>query len=158
MTQTQWPAPVGITVKPMPNDPAHALAHLVTDHGWEPRVAEVSMIQAHRYAHGIDGRPDFADSHVNHIHSGPVSSARGGTRPLTWVILAWNLLMFIWILYGLGTTGNQLSGCASEIYRDACEAGTTIGGGIAIIGILFLTAVVDVILAVIWHVTKKDDR
>lgn len=156
MNKTQWPTPVGINVKPMPNDPNYALAHLVADHGWEPRVAEVSMIQAHRYAHGTDGRPDLADQRLNHIHSGPIASTGGGQRPLTWVIVAWNVLMGIWLLYGLGTTGNQMASCASEVYQGACEAGTTIGAGIAIGGILFLTAVVDVILGVIWHVTKKN--
>lgn len=153
---TDWPAPVGVNVTPMPHDPNSALAHLVTYHGWEPRLPEVSMIQAHRYAHGADGRPDLADQQVGHIHSGPVASTSSGQRPLTWVIVAWNVLMGIWLLYGLGTTGSQMAGCANEIYQGACEAGTTIGAGIAIGGILFLTAVVDVILGVIWAVTKKN--
>ena len=61
-TETQLPA------KQMPSDANGALGHLVTHHGWEPRLAEESMIQAHRYAHGLDGRPDLADEELDHTH------------------------------------------------------------------------------------------
>lgn len=77
-------------------------------------------------------------------------------RPLTWVILGWNMLMFAWIAYGVVATGKGVSDCSVETYADACATGTSLGGGLAIIGILFLTMLVDVILAVIWHVTKKE--
>lgn len=153
--------------RPMPTTAIDALGHLVTYHGWEPAPVEASMVQAHRYAHGIDGRPDLADAHLNHTHEapsswrtpaiGPDGAAPQSRRPLTWVILGWNILMGAWILYGLFSTGSQYDNCATDTYQGACEAGTSIGAAIAIGGILFLTAIVDVILGVIWVVTKKDD-
>jgi len=77
-------------------------------------------------------------------------------RPLTGVILAWNALMAAWIVWGVFVTAHQSSNCASEVYADACRSGAGIGAAVAIGGILFLTAIVDVILGVIWMVTKKD--
>jgi hypothetical protein len=52
----------------MPNDPDSALAHLVTHHGWSPQPPSIEMIQAHRYAHGVDGRTDLADQNLDHVH------------------------------------------------------------------------------------------
>jgi hypothetical protein len=139
----------------MPTDPNSALAHLVAYHGWEPRMAEVSLIQAHRYAHGVDGRPDLADPRLDHDHAAG-TGPKPKQRPLTWVILGWNILMAIWIMYGIGATSSQYGDCAAEAYTEACQAGTSVGAAVAVGGILFLTAIVDVILGVIWMVTKKD--
>lgn len=150
MSKSTWAAPA---IRPMPSDPDSALAHLVTHHGWSVQAPHIEMIQAHRFAHGVDGRPDLADTHLSHAHFQPTRSKQ---RPLTWVIIGWNILMFAWIVYGIGATGSQYGDCATEAYTDACQAGTSIGAAVAIGGILFLTAVVDVILGVIWVVTKKD--
>lgn len=86
------------------------------------------------------------------------TGSKPNQRPLTWVILGWNILMAIWIMYGIGATSSQYTDCATDAYRDACQAGTSIGAAVAIGGILFLAALVDVILGVIWMVTKKDSR
>lgn len=84
--------------------------------------------------------------------------AKPTKRPLTWVILGWNGLMTAWIIYGIAATAHQSANCATDVYADACRAGTGVGAAVAIGGILFLTAIVDVILAVIWMVTKKDSN
>ena len=81
----------------------------------------------------------------------PATGWRGWSL-LTWGILGWNVLMLAWICYALVGAGGVMNDCVT----DACETGATIGTGIVVVGILFLTAVVDVILAVIWVVTKKD--
>jgi hypothetical protein len=60
-----------VVVRPMPTDPDDTLDHLVTHHGWTPRPAEVGMIQAHRYAHGLDGPLDIADPDLAHVHGAP---------------------------------------------------------------------------------------
>jgi hypothetical protein len=154
MSKSTW---TELPRRSMPTDPNGALAHLVTHHGWEPRQAEVSMIQAHRYAHGVDGRPELADDRLDHTHAAAIGPT-AKKRPLTWVIIGWNILMGIWLAYGIGVVSKTGSNCAAEVYSDACRAGTSIGGAVAIGGILFLTAIVDVILGVIWMVTKDDAR
>lgn len=88
--------------------------------------------------------------------TGPPARTGTGMRPMTGIILGWNTLMAAWIVYALVVTAHQSSTCASQLYADACQTGTGVGGAIAIGGILFLTAIIDVILAVIWMVTKKD--
>lgn len=155
----------------MPNTLDGTLKHLVARHGWSPGMADPSMVQAHRYAHGVDGRPDLADQRLDHTHtaptkgwSAPATPAPAGyipetpKRPLKYIILGWNILMAAWIIYGLAATAHQSANCATDLYADACRAGTGVGAAVAIGGILFLTAIVDVILAVIWMVTKKDSN
>lgn len=85
------------------------------------------------------------------------ASTRTSRRPFTFVILGWNALMAAWICYAVFATASQSSKCALDAYSDACRTGTAVGGTLVIGGILFLTAIVDVILAVIWMVTKKKD-
>lgn len=78
-------------------------------------------------------------------------------RPLSWVILGWNALMLVWLVSGLASTADN---CADEFgsAREACEAGTAVGAGIGIAFILFIAALGNVILGVIWLVTKKSKR
>lgn len=54
---------------PFPTDSAEIVGHLVAVHGWEPVPFDPTMVQAHRFAHGVDGRPDLADEHLGHTHS-----------------------------------------------------------------------------------------
>jgi len=152
-----------------PTTMSEITAHLVDDHRWPLRSpVNGENIQAHRYAHGADGRPDLVDAGLDHTHTVPKSWPAPAVgpppgwvegppakkiRPLTGVILGWNALMATWLVYALFSTGALMGkGCVTE----ACQTGVTVGAGIAVVGILFLTAVVDVILAVIWMVTKKD--
>jgi hypothetical protein len=59
-----------------PNNPVSTLAHLVAAHGWEEGADLEVVEQAHRYAHGLDGRLDLADA--DHLHAGaaPAMAAR----------------------------------------------------------------------------------
>jgi hypothetical protein len=76
-------------------------------------------------------------------------------RPLTWVILAVQVLFVIWIIAGVNDASNS---CPKDQYSDACQAGAAIGTGIGIGLIIFLWALIDVILGVIWVVTNKSKR
>jgi hypothetical protein len=78
-------------------------------------------------------------------------------RVFTWVILVINVLFLIWVIAGgvsaskncNGLTGSELQGC---------QAGTAVGASIGIGIIIFLWALVDVILGVLWLVTKPRRR
>ncbi len=78
-------------------------------------------------------------------------------RPLTWVIVVVQVLFIFWLIGGVGS-GVEDADCANQTYSDACETGTAIGAGIAFMFIVFLWAMVDVILGVIWVVTNKSKR
>jgi hypothetical protein len=76
-------------------------------------------------------------------------------RPLTWFILAVQVLFIVWLIAGVNSASDT---CSNDQYSDACRAGEAIGMGIGIGLVLFLWALVDVILGVIWLVTNKSKR
>lgn len=76
-------------------------------------------------------------------------------RPLTWVILAVQVLFIIWIVAGANSASDS---CSTDEYSDACRAGQAIGTAIGIGLVIFLWALVDVILGVVWLVTNKSKR
>ena len=73
-------------------------------------------------------------------------------RKMSWVILAWNALMVIWIIVGLAAAHNTAN-CGS-LSQQACQDATNVGAGIGVMALVFLWLVVDVLLAIIWLVTK----
>ncbi len=78
-------------------------------------------------------------------------------RILTWVILAFNVLMLVWLVAGVGGAVSS-SDCASEAtkaLRRACEAGTGVGATIGAGIIVFFWVAGDLILGVIWLVTSR---
>jgi hypothetical protein len=77
-------------------------------------------------------------------------------RPLTWVILAVQVLFVIWIISGVNTASKDT--CPQDQYSDMCKGAEAIGTGIGIGLIIFLWALIDVILGVVWMVTNKSKR
>lgn len=79
-------------------------------------------------------------------------------RALTWVVLVWNLIGLGWMIYALVATGAAGEECVQEAgeFVEACQAGAGLGGGILLVAALLITALGDVILGVIWLVTRKN--
>ena len=80
-------------------------------------------------------------------------------RPFTWVILVINILFLVWLIAGVGSAGEEISDCADLTgqAQDLCEAenaGTAVGAGIGAFVIIVLWALVDIILGIIWLVTR----
>lgn len=72
----------------------------------------------------------------------------------TWVILAVNVLFLIWIIVGVASGSGNATNCGAlsqQTCNDAGHAGTAIGVALIIV----FWAVVDVILGVLWLVTRK---
>lgn len=76
-------------------------------------------------------------------------------RIFTWVILAFNLVMLLWAIFGAssgpdcgGKTGNALT---------ECQAGQ-VGTGIGVSLIILLWALGDIILGVLWLITNRRNR
>jgi hypothetical protein len=78
-------------------------------------------------------------------------------RPFTWVIVIINVLFLVWIVAGVAGLADE---CADEVgdLQEACEAGTAVGATIGVGIIIGLWAFVDVILGVLWLVTKPKTR
>jgi len=85
------------------------------------------------------------------------SIGRTGWRKLTWAILAWNVLALVWLVAGLANTADN---CAGEFgdALDACQAGAAVGTTIGVTFILLVWALGDVILGVVWLVTRRPQR
>jgi hypothetical protein len=78
-------------------------------------------------------------------------------RPFTWVILIVNILFLVWIIGGIASSGGTPQDCGTlseQTCNDAEAVGTAIGVGI----IFFLWALTDVILGVVWLVTRPKRR
>jgi hypothetical protein len=76
-------------------------------------------------------------------------------RVFTWVILAFNLVMLIWTITG-ATTGHSCKGRVGNALTDcqAGQAGTAIGVGL----IILIWALGDIILGVLWLITRPHRR
>ena len=75
-------------------------------------------------------------------------------RPLTWVVLLFNVLMVVWLVAGMADVADNCEGEVGSAL-EACEAGTAIGAGIGVAFVVFLWVAGNVILGVIWLVTRK---
>lgn len=78
-------------------------------------------------------------------------------RPFTWVIVVINVLFLIWIIAGLSGAANNCNNEVGQAKR-ACEAGTAVGASIGVGIIVFFWAFVDVILGILWLVTRPKTR
>jgi hypothetical protein len=84
----------------------------------------------------------------------PPRKFRRKRRVFMWVILAINALFLWWIIAGAGGTADDCAGKVGQALED-CQTGTAIGSGIAVVFIIFLWAMVDIILGVIYLVTRR---
>jgi hypothetical protein len=60
----------------------------------------------------------------------------------------------VWAIVGLGSVADDCAGLSGEA-RELCDSGTGVGASIGIGMILFLRAMVDVILGVVWLATNR---
>lgn len=103
-----------------------------------------------------------------------------GWRKMTWVVLAWNALCLVWLLAGVASVSDTTQDCAAQHptvpdnpaaslsaraaqaeanvralnLREACETGTAVGASLGAAVIVFVWAAGDVILGVVWLVTR----
>lgn len=75
-------------------------------------------------------------------------------RIFTYVILAFNLLMLIWVIAGAAGGSGQPTDCGvldAETCNDASDAGTAIGVAL----LIMLWAFGDIILGILWLITNR---
>ena len=81
-----------------------------------------------------------------------------GWRVFTYVILLFNVAMLIWLIAG-ASAGHHAgtSDCGSLSAKD-CQAAADVGTGIAVVALIAIWALCDVILGVLWLVTRSSKR
>lgn len=123
--------------------------------------------QAHRYnlrkyTQGVQEEGSLMAS-----HGSPTQPAAGGDGPkarshlfprwrvFTWVILAFNVIMLIWAIAGASTSESCKGLVGDEL--TICQAGQ-VGTGIGVGLIILLWALGDIILGVVWLITRPHSR
>ncbi len=84
-------------------------------------------------------------------HPQPVKKRK--VRIFTWIILAINALFAAWLILGVISVSNNT--CDPSLSQQSCDAAKAVGGGIGALLIVFLWVAADVILGIIWLVTRK---
>jgi hypothetical protein len=77
-------------------------------------------------------------------------------RPFTWVILAINVLFLAWVIGGIASSAAGQD-CGS-LSVEACTAAGQIGTGIGVALIIGLWVAVDLILGLLWLITRPKRR
>jgi len=80
-----------------------------------------------------------------------VSDRTGFGKVVKWTFVVFNVLMLIWLIGGLASAGNAMSGAVNDAERAGAAIGTTIGMGL----ILALWAAGDVILGIFVLLTRR---
>lgn len=127
--------------------------------GWQPPPQQTEPLPGSGQQPPQQGQPPQWGPPGQQPYPGwapPPQQPRRRRRVFMWVILAINGLFLWWMISALGGLADD---CAGQVGSDleACETGTAIGGGVAFIFILLLWALVDVILGVIFLVTRRRD-
>lgn len=82
-----------------------------------------------------------------------------GFRIFTWIVLAINIGFLVWIIGGTVGAANDIPGyCAERSDPAVCEAASATGTGIGVLLIVFLWVAADVILGILWLITKPKAR
>jgi hypothetical protein len=74
-------------------------------------------------------------------------------RKMTWALIAWSVVMGIWIVAAASTASGQPNDCvglSAKACNDASDAGTAIGVGL----LLFLWGFGFVILSLVWFMSR----
>lgn len=85
----------------------------------------------------------------------PPTPKKRKTRVFTWIILAVNVIFLIWIIAGVSSVSGGK--CDATMSVDACNSAKAIGGGIGALLVIFLWVAADVILGILWLVTRKKE-
>lgn len=85
----------------------------------------------------------------------PMVQKKRKTRVFTWIILGINVIFLIWIIAGVSSVSSGK--CDATMTVAACNSAKAVGGGIGALLIIFLWVAADVILGILWLVTRKKE-
>lgn len=75
-------------------------------------------------------------------------------RKFTWFILVVNALFLIWVISGAASAHGHATGCGTLSQAD-CDSAKDVGTSIGVFLIVAFWAFVDIILGIMWLVTRK---
>ncbi|KUN92342.1 hypothetical protein [Streptomyces resistomycificus] len=75
-------------------------------------------------------------------------------RVLTWLIIAFNLGMLLWLVVALDAAAEGDGSCGGELCREANEPGSTTGAWL----VIFFWLTGAVLLGVAWLITHRTER
>jgi hypothetical protein len=70
---------------------------------------------------------------------------------MTWAVVIFNVIMLVWIIAGAASTHATHCG---QLSQQLCNDATTTGAGIAIPALIVLWVLGDIILGILWLVTR----
>jgi hypothetical protein len=77
-------------------------------------------------------------------------------RKATWAVVIWTVLMALWIVSASATSTKDV--CTTATYTDACQAGATIGKGIAVTLLFLIWFIGFVVFSLIWLMSRPQRR
>jgi hypothetical protein len=75
-------------------------------------------------------------------------------RPFTWIIVVVNVVFLLWIVSTFAGASDSCSGESGQV-KDVCETLATVGASIGVALVALVWALADVILGVLWLVTRQ---
>jgi len=75
-------------------------------------------------------------------------------RKMSWVLIAWTVLMAAWLIAGVGSAADECQQYTSQLEEDACAAGAGIGAAL----ILTIWCLGYIPLGLLWYVTRPKGR
>ena len=82
------------------------------------------------------------------------AAAKQKVRAFTWVILVINVLFLIWVIAGAASSSGDATNCGS-LDQDTCNSAEDAGTAIGVFLIVMFWAAVDLILGIVWLVTRR---
>jgi lysylphosphatidylglycerol synthetase-like protein (DUF2156 family) len=77
-------------------------------------------------------------------------------RKATWAVAIWTVLMVLWIASASAYNANDV--CSTATYNSACQAGATVGKGIAVTLIFLIWFIGFVVFSLIWLMSRPQRR
>lgn len=78
-------------------------------------------------------------------------------RKATWAIFLFSALMLIWVISGVGAVSDNCAGLTGQ-ELETCQAGTAIGGGIAVTFLIIIWFIGFVVLGLIWLMSRPKEN
>lgn len=75
-------------------------------------------------------------------------------RKMSWVLIAWTVLMVVWLIAGVGGAAEECTQQATQLEEDAC----TVGAGIGAVLITTIWFLGYIPLGLLWFITRPKGR
>lgn len=81
-------------------------------------------------------------------------------RKMTWVLVAWTVLIAVWVFSAGASSGDTVDECVAEgiLTRQECQDATDVGTGLGVFLILVFGAIVFMALGLVWFMTRPKDK